>query len=368
MPETAVVVSQSGAVTAGLRGAVSASGYEVAETVVTDRPEDNTYYLAPSTVAELEELCAGLDTATPYLVVDGIVHPGQMVDLRTRLESVTLRDSRGAVLEHLGSDNPAAATRFELWQNRIASRRAARTQREEAASGPSGTSGRLADHERREQQLRKTLERQQRNARSRIEDAYADVDGYVVLLARDGAPATSLWAALTDAEASEAVGRPSQVVTDTITVGPHTVAVSDTPAVVTRAGLPEWFTEGVPGVGAALERADLVMCLGPERDGLATALSERFDGEHATVGGPDADTARGLVADALGTAEYAVRLPYDDDAQALLSKLHETAIVTDVAYEESILARLTVSRSSMDTLVRRVEDVNGAVKPLDSRE
>lgn len=365
MKQPAVIASQSGEPTMGLREIVSASGHDIVDTVVTDRSEDNQYYLAPSTIDQVEACCPVSGTATPSLVVDGTVHPGQMVDLQTRLPAVTVHDRRDAVLKRLGETNPTAATRFDLRRSWIACRAAARAQRDGAASAPSGTSGRLADHRQRCQQLRTKLDGQQQDDRRNIENAYTGVDGYVVLLGRGTASTTALWTGLTGAEASEAAGRPSQATTDMATVGPHTVAVTDTPSVIAPQGLPEWFTDGVPSVDAALERADLVLCVGPGADGLVTAVSERFDGDHRGIDGSTPDAARAQIADALDTAEYVLRLPYDDDAQALLSRLHETAAIADVTYQAEIVVRLKISRSVADTLTGRVEQVGGEATPID---
>ncbi|PSP80422.1 hypothetical protein BRC88_06905 [Halobacteriales archaeon QS_4_69_225] len=368
MSRPAVIVSQSGAVTPGLRAVVSASGDDVVETVTVDRPEDNRYYLSPPTLDRVETLCDGLEATEPRVVVDGTVHPGQMVDLGERLPSAVLRDRRGAVLERLGETNPAAATRFELRRIRVARRAAARDQRDGAADAPSGESGRLAEHDERRGRLRERLDDRQREARRRVNDAYADVDGRVVLLARgDGAAATEIWGALTGDDAEPAAGRPARATTATAAVGPHTVAVTDAPGVIAAEGFPAWFADAVPGVVAALERADLVLCSGVDPDGLVAALAERFDGTHEAVAAtPEAVRAR--VTDVFGAADYVVRLPYGDDAQALLSELHESTAVADVIYGDAVTVRLTVSRSAAESLVRRVEAVGGTARPADATD
>ncbi|PSQ17420.1 hypothetical protein BRD02_03350 [Halobacteriales archaeon QS_8_69_73] len=370
MSRPAVIVSQSGAVTPGLRAVVSASGDDVVETVTVDRREDNRYYLSPPTLDRVETLCDGLEATEPRVVVDGTVHPGQMVDLGERLPSAALQDRRGAILKRLGETNPAAATRFELRRTRIARRAAARDQRDGAADTPSGESGRLAEHDERRGRLRERLDDRQREARRRVDDAYTDVDGHVVLLARgDGTAATEAWTALTgdDADAEPAAGRPAGATMATAAVGPHTVAVTDAPGVVAADGFPAWFADAVPGVVAALEQADLVLCSGVDPDGLVATLAERFDGTHEAVAAtPEAVRAR--VTDTFGAADYVVRLPYGDDAQALLSELHESAAVADVAYGDEVTVRLTVSRSAAESLVRRIEAVGGTARPANGTD
>jgi hypothetical protein len=113
MPELALIVSQSGRVTHGLPALVSARGCDPVETLVTDRPEDGRYYLAPGTVERVERRTAGAEREPPVLVVDGTVHPGQAVDLRARLPSVTVRDRRELLWERLAERNPVAATRTD---------------------------------------------------------------------------------------------------------------------------------------------------------------------------------------------------------------------------------------------------------------
>ena len=368
MSRPAVIVSQSGAVTPGLQAVVSASGNDVVETVTADRQEDNRYYLSTPTLDRVETLCDGLETTEPRVVVDGTVHPGQMVDLGERLPSAVLRDRRGAVLERLGETNPAAATRFELRRTRVARRAAARDQRDGAADAPSGESGRLAEHDERRGRLRERLDDRQREACRRVDDAYADVDGRVVLLARgDGTAATETWAALTGDDAESAAGRPAEARTATAAVGPHTAAVTDAPGVVAAEGFPAWFADAVPGVVAALERTDLVLCSGVDPDGLVAALAERFDGTREAVAATP-EAVRTRVTDAFGAADYVVRLPYGDDAQALLSELHESTAVADVTYDDEVTVRLTVSRSAAESLVRRVEAVGGTVRPADGAD
>jgi hypothetical protein len=369
MPQKAVIVSRSGGVSAGLPEAVSASGYEVEKEVVTDRGEDGRYYLSPATVDRLEAMLSSSDNLS-CLVVDAEVHPGQAVDLTERLPVTTFRDRRGAFLEGLGEGNPAAAARFELWRSRISRRKAAREQRDGQADGPTGEAGRLGGIDGRIQRIRDEVRSHRKDAHDRVTEAYTDADGYAVLVG-DGVRTTEVWASLTDG-GTERVGLPSQAVTDTVTVGPHRVAVTDLPEVPEPDSdpdsdsepLPEWFREAVPGVPAALERASLVLGVGESREDLTGAVSEEFGCDTAV--GPTAEDAKEAIADAFGTVEYAFRLPYGDAAHAFVSRLHDEAEVGDVRYDEEILVRATVSRSAEDRMKRRAREADGEAVPAES--
>lgn len=363
MGEPALVVSQSGGVTRGLEPLVATRAEAPVETRVTDRPEDGEYYLSPATVDAVEQWVSEAEGEAPLVVVDGSLHPGQAVDLRGRLPPVTLRDRRGAVWEVLAGSNPVAAARFELRRARLERRNAAATQRDAATQGPTGTSGRLAAREEAVQTCRETLETRREAARERARTGYDDVDGRVVVLGRVGAPTTDVWSGLTGESRAAGVGRPAQPRTATATVGPHTLAVTDTPGVVGERGLPDWLTTAVPGLVTSLADADCVLGVG-DSEGLADAVREGFDATWRSVG-PAAADAREALAAVFGTAEYAVRLPYDDDAHALVSELHDRAAVRDTEYGDAVYLRVAVSRTGADELRRRVAAVDGETRRLD---
>lgn len=365
MPQKAVIVSQSGEVSAGLPETVSALGYEVEKEVVTDRGEDARYYLSPATVDRLEAMLSSSDPLS-CLVVDAEVHPGQAVDLTERLPATTFRDRRGAFLDGLGEDNPAAAARFELWRSRISRRKAAREQRDGQTDGPTGETGRLGEIDGRLQRIRDDIRRHRKEAYDRVTEAYTDADGYAVLVG-DGVGTTEVWSSLTDG-GTERVTRPSRAVTDTVTVGPHRVAVTDLPEVPEpnsdSEALPGWFREAAPGVPAALERASLVVGIGERREDLTDAVSEGFGCDVAYACDPE--EASEAIAEAFGTAEYVFRLPYGDAAHAFVSRLHDEAEVGGVRYDEEILVRATVSQGAEDELKRGAREADGEVVPADS--
>jgi hypothetical protein len=367
MNEPALVVSQSGGVTDGLVSLVSARGYEPVTTLVTDRPEHGEYYLSPATVERIEQRSAGSEQE-PLVVVDGAFHPGQAVDLGTRLRSVTLRDKRSAVWEHLSESNPVAAARFELRKARLERREAAKTQRDGATQSPSGTSGHLAARDQQVQQCQARLETRQKTARQRVRTGYAGVDGRVVLLGRVGAPTTTLWTALTDEAATPVAGRPAQPTTATMRLGPHTLAVTDTPGIPGSVGLPTWLTEAVPGLPAALEQATCVLGVGDRCESLGDAVGEQFDVSWRVVEPAAATPARDALGDLLETIAYAVRLPYEDAAHALVSDLHDRAAVHATEYDDAIYLRVEVAQTWTGELRRRTAAAGGELQPLDAGE
>jgi len=278
-----------------------------------------------------------------------------------------LRDIRGAVWDWLGEENPVAATCRELQTCRVARREAAATQREETTSGPTGTSGRLAASDQRRQELRSTLDTQQENARQQEQTNYSDVDATVVLLGRVGAPTTALWSALTDEASQVVAGRPAQPTTATVTVGPHTLAVAETPGIPGTGGFPEWLTKAVPGLPAALERADCVLGLGEHHEPLLDAVAETFDATCRSLSAGTADEARAELREVFNAEEYAVQLPYSDAAQALVSRLHDEAVVHETEYSDAVYLRVEVAETGVPKLRRHVSSVDGELKPVRSQ-
>jgi hypothetical protein len=367
MDEAALIASRSGSITSGLSAVVSDRGFDRVETLVTDRPEHGRYYLSPATVDRLERRLPGADDT--YLVVDGDVHPGRMVDLAARLSPVTLRDRRGAVWERLTGANPVAATRFELRQCRISRRAVARDDRDGATDAPGGTSDRLDGLDRRRDDLRGRLEERRRAARERTSTAYTGVDAHVVLLARPGTATAALRAALTgkEAAATAASDRPARATTATTAVGPHTVAVTDAPGVPGDGGIPSWVESVLPGLMVAIERADLVLGVGDRSGALLDAVGERVDAPCRSMGDADPGAVRQAIARTLPTAAYRLRLPYADATHALVADLHDEARVHDVTYREDVVVDVDVSARAADRLARRVADIGGDATPTDGR-
>jgi hypothetical protein len=366
MTDPALVVSQSGRPTDGVPALVAANGHDPVATLAVDRPEDGQYHLSPATLEQVEAHdVVGRESGT--VVVDGTPHPGQLADLAARLRPTAVVDTRQVLWERLAGANPAAEVCLELRAARVERRHAADAQREGATQGPSGTSGRLADVEGRVQDLRGHLEERRARARRRVRTGHADADARVVVLGRVGAPTMALWAALTGETGASGVGRPARPTTATAAVGPHAVAVTDTPGVPGDEGLPGWLTRAVPGLTAALERATVVFGVGLGDDPLLAAVAERFDVHCRSLAAPDADAARAALGDRLETAAYAVRLPYGDDAHALVSDLHDRTVVHATEYDDAVYLRLEASLPAADELRRRVDAVGGEVTRLDER-
>jgi 50S ribosomal subunit-associated GTPase HflX len=364
MSEPALIVSGSGEITRGLEALVAVQGYDPVSTLVSDRPEDGRYYLSPATVERIEGRWIG-DRDPLTVVVDGTPHPGQTVDLRTRLSSATVLDRRRILWDRLAEANPVATTRVELRKARITRRRAADSQRGASTRGPSGTSGQLADSDERIQSLRDTLDERRERARNRVRAGHTATDARVVLLGRVGAPTSALWTALTGADATSGIGRPARVATATATVGPHTLAVTDTPGVPGSDGLPGWLAEVVPGLSVALDQAACVLGVGESHDTLLGTVAERFGVTCRSLDSADATTAREVLGDVLEGAVYAVRLPYSDDTQALVSELHDGGTVHATEYDDAVYVRVEVARSATEKLRRRVSAVGGEMKSLD---
>lgn len=366
MRDQALVVTQSGRITDGLLAVVGSRGHGPVETLVTDRSTDEKYYLSPATLDDAQQWVSDAADGSKLVVVDGMIHPGQVVDLSGRLPSVTLRDRRDVFWESLGESNPVAAARFDLRRARIARRAAAASQRENATDGPSGMSGRLADREQAVQARREELETRREAARDRARAGYRGVDGYVVVLGRVGTRTTALWAVLTGKPGIKGVCGPTQPRTATVDVGSYTLAVTDVPNVPGDGDIPEWLTAAVPGLVTALERASCVLLVG-DPDGLAEAVRGRFDVACRSVQ-PTENAAREALNDVFGTTSFAVRLPYGDATHALVSDLHDRAAVRDVEYDDAVRLHVEVPRTARDRLRRRVSAVGGEAEPLDDGE
>lgn len=366
MTAPTLLVSQSGHLTRGLSALASAHGEGSATTLITDRPTDNQYYLSPATIDAIEQRCSDDDTGPATVVVDGEMHPGQRVDLQARLAPLTVQDVRGAVWKWLGEANPLAASCLELQRARIARRAAAAEQREAAERGPSGTSGSVAAHDERIQQLRATLAEQRAAARQRVQTSYSGVDGRIVLLGRVTAPTTPVWAELTETTVTATVGRPAQPTTATATVGPHTLAVTDTPGIPGHHGFPDWLGRALPGLTVAIEQATCVLCVGEGRESLRAAVADDFDVRCRSLSSNTGAAARETLEAMLETAEFAVKLPYSDAAHALVSSLHEEVVVHATEYDDAIYLHVAVPQTAIRDLRRRVSAADGDVQPYNA--
>ena len=359
----ALIVSDTGRVTPGLQAFVAARGYRPISTLINDRPEHERYYLSPATLEAIEHHSTDQGRDDLTVVLDGRPHSGQLADVQERLDPQVV-DTPRLVWERLANENPVASARIELRTARLAHRNAADAQRETSAQGPSGTSGRLADAERRIQACRDVLADRQEAARERVLESHTGADARVVLLGYVGAPTTALWTALTGADATPEVGRPAQATTAMATIGPHRLAVTDTPSVTGDGGLPAWFLEVVPGASAALAAATCVLLVGDGHSRLRQAIADRFDTSCRSVQSGDAATAQSVVAEFLATTTFAIRLPYTDDAHALVSELHDQTVVHTVEYDDAIRLRVEVAQTAIGNLRRRVRAADGTVRSL----
>lgn len=366
MGNPALIVSQSGGLTPGLSTLV-AQDYEPVSTLVTDRAENGRYYLSPATVARIEERASGTNELAA--IIDGVPHPGQLVDLHGQLRSVSVVDKRRVVWDRLAGANPVAATRVALQDARITRRQAVDVQRGASTQGPSGTSGRVADSDERVQTLRDQLEQQQAAARRRVRTGHTAVDARIVLLGGVGAPTTALWSKLTGHEATAEVGLPARPATAQTVVGPHTVAVTDTPDILGTDGIPQWLQDVVPGLVTAIAQSTCVLGVGEGNKALLQSVANRFDVPCRPLAKADAVTARMALDDCLPSVTCAIRLPYGDDTQALVSDVYDRTVVDVTEYDDdAIYMRLDVARTAIEELRRRMATVGGELKQLDTSE
>lgn len=372
MAARALLATRNGALTPGVEAVVSALGYEVVDVLATDDSEDNQYGLPPGLVEELRIRIA--ETGAEYLAIDGRAHEGQRVDLDTALPSVTIRDRRDVIAERLASgDNPAAAAQLALRERQIELRRARRDQREQSTTGPSGTSGTVSELDQACERQAVTLANEQETLRRRIIESYEGIDTHVVVVGQITAPTTTCWEALTGAKGEDGPLRPATPTTALTEIGPHAVAVTDTPGSIV--GESEWLAEVMPGTAAAIDRADILLTVGlsADRDIDALLPGDGFEGavvhcpEPAGVGDgsdPDGTGDWGEQIDetiraALPTTRVAVALPYSDEGHALVSTLHEETAVETVSYEGEIRLQVEIPDAAVETLGRRIEAVDG---------
>jgi 50S ribosomal subunit-associated GTPase HflX len=78
-----------------------------------------------------------------------------------------------------------------------------------------------------------------------------------------------------------------------------------------------------------------------------------------------AAVARDALQETFETAEYAVQLPYDDTAHALVSTLHDRVLVHTTEYDDdAIYLHVEVAQSAVRDLRRRVSTADGSIAPI----
>ena len=380
--------------TGAFEAVVGALGHTVERRVRTERAEHNRYGVGPETVEELAALVA--ETGADCVAVDDDLHPGQLADLAGALSGATVRDRRGAVTAALAAaGNPVAENRAEEWTLQVERRRLA-NERRAGESDPADD--RIADTDRRRQRLDDEYESLRETARTRLKTGHETAGARVVLTRTVGADGGA-WSALAgdavDADPTTGDGNPlapGTPTTESVPVAAGTVALTAVPAL--PVDLPEWYREAVPGATAALRRADAVVLAVESASSVADSVdrlravtdaplvvwtpagasdvdagppgsadtSESGDGPTTvTVVGGSAAALRERVTDLLPTTRLSVRLPYDDDAHALVSWLHGHAHVADVDYGDAIAATVVAFAETAATVRRRVDAVGGTV-------
>jgi len=383
MAPTALLAGRHGAIRTETEAVVSAFDCTVAERFVVDAAEDNRYHLPPGL---LDRLVAGIEAAdADRVIIDGLVHAGQMADLQERLPTVTLADWRDICYEQLAAGgNTAAEICLKRRSREIERRRAIRAQRAAETAGPSGESGAVSELEAACDRLDEQLsDRQDRQSR-RVEQSYQGVDAHAVLVGSVRAGTTYWWEGLTGENGEEAALLPAVPTTAVTTIGTHEVAVTDTPALV--AGAPEWLTAALPGTVAAIERADLLLVAGASGSHNTEKLlpTTNFDGTVLTVASPEddpdvteqdttvaaragrAEQIEAEIEDHLPTMTLAVTLPYTDEAEAMVSRLYDEATVKEIQYGERIRLSVTVPEESVDQLTGRIERIGEVTEAGDS--
>lgn len=372
MTDTAFLASRTGPVPGWFEATVAALGHEPAAALTVDGPEHGRYNLPPGLVDRLAGRLRETDAA--FLGVDELLHPGQRVDLEAALPPVTVRDRRGVVWRHLATTNPVAETALALRAARVERRRVAGAERDSDTQSPGGSGGRVVELDRRCQQLGDDLETLRVEARERVTDAHSGVDTRVVLVGPPTTSSTALQAELTGNDPTNGPFGPAQPTTAVTTVGPHEVALTDTPGLV--AGLPDWYAGTVPGTLAALDDASAAVVVGERRDPLercCRVVDDRVGGPLVPVlpgadspiigrdpvdsAGPDA--VRSRLAAVLPSSRLALSLPYSDETHALVSRLHDSATVHTVSYGETVLLDVEVPTGRVDSLRRQVVALDG---------
>ena len=360
MTAHAIVSGRAGRVTPWLPAVMESLGY-VFETVTTDAPEHGRYYIPPGVVNDVADRIA--EGGVGLVVIDGDPHIGQLLDLADRLPSVSILDRAGAVWSSFAAENPVADARLELREARLERLAAERRLRTESGRSPSGTASRVGDLERRCTDRRERVEDGIRRAEASIEREHRDADAYVVVLNLLGA-SPSIGRGLFFDDADGDPSPPMRAETTMGTLGPHRLAVTETPALPWEGTLPEPFESVVPETIAALRRADFVV---GHESGRAPVvhLVDRFDARLIVVESATPMAVQEAIGAALPVSRLHLTLPHGDPAQATLSWLYEVGVVSDVSYGEAITATVTVSRSRTDAVMRRIREVGGRADSIE---
>ena len=367
MTARAVLASRNGSTSEGFEAVVSALGYEIADVLVADRAEDNEYHLPPGMVETLQTTIA--EAGAEYLAIGGVVHEGQMVDLELALPSVQIRDRRGVVWERLAEGgNSAAQARLALQERRIERRMARHEQRSESTTGPSGTSGTVADRDRACTQQAQTLADEQAAVRQRITESYDHIETHITVVGPLTAPTTDCWAAITGEAVESGPLRPAIPKTALAEIGPHSVGVTVTPGL--PLGEAEWVADAVPGTVAAIERAEVLLAVECADESVSLLPDGKFDGTIIECPAPEDPTnpeqrddwgtrLSAEIQSELPTIELAVSLPYSDEGHAMVSTLHEHAAVETVNYDETIQLVVESPASAAESLGRQIKASGG---------
>jgi len=346
----------------------------------------NRYGIDPGAIDRLQEIWIKADTrSTQRLIVNGVLHPGQIVDLNNALSSVTVWDRRDVVLRRLSDgNNPLAPTCLELRQCRIDHRRAMQHQRHAATDGPDD-SGQVHELNHRKQTLQKKIETAIADQQQSIENAYSDVDAHVSIISSiDAEPvANDIYSRLNptvDSELTEIL-RPATPVTTVTTIDPHEVAVTRLTPLITD--VPTWYERVIAGTFKMLTQADVVVIAGIDdhthtdnesTDDTATPLMsiistvEQHCRDNTEIlartseSKNDTDSIRADVAAELPDTRLIVSLPYTDDAQATVSWLYDNTTVESITYDERITITVRAAVSQRDAVQRAVTAVDGSIR------
>jgi len=385
--------------TPGFDRIVEALGYAVDRRVRTTRAEHSRYGVGPATVERLAEVVS--ETGVTYVAVDDDLGPGQLADLAAAVPAATVRDRRGVVSDGLGAaGGSVAANRAEEWTLQVERRRLLNAARAADGESEGAHEDRVADVDRRRQRLDEEREALAEAARRVVETGHEAAGARIVVAETVGTDVDpSPWAALAEAGAdgdpgSDADGDPTRAgenplapgepVTESIPVAAGTVALTAVPPLLRDC--PAWYREAVPGTTAAVERADVVVVTGDASAASAGvgALRDTDEGPllvwrrddragdtdpsaaglpaELSVYGGSASGLRERVTALLPTERLSVRLPYDDDAHALVSWLYEHTHVEAVDYDDVVTATLVAFPDAAATVRRRVDAVGGSVE------
>lgn len=342
----------------------------------------NRYGIDPGIINQLQETWIVEDAPTKQrLVIDGILHPGQIVDLSDTLPSVTVCDRRDVILRRLSDGNNQFATMsIELRQCRIDHRRAMQHQRHAATDGPD-QSGRVNELTQRKQTLRNKIETAIADQQQSVKNAYANVDARISVISQIGTEpaANELYSSITPNIDSEitAILRPATPMTTVTTIGPHEVAVTRVTPFITD--IPPWYERVIAGTLTILNQAD-VIAIAEANNRSHTDIEPannikrlpmniqqqcKDDAEILLWAGEsntDDDSIRADIAAELPDTQVTISLPYTDDAQATVSWLYNNTTVESISYDERIVLTVRVAVTQNDAVQRAVTTVDGTIQ------